>query len=166
MAIENIDYRKLVTDIEKEIESLEVLQEDTSRRLARLKQSLIGLAPLADEQDVEKGIESLAGIPTRADITITDCARQILQAAAASLSPIQIKDQLVAMGIDMSGHKNAMSSVHSLIKRLRENDEIETKDNGLTYEWKWRGIPTLSGTVKPLTYDGMPKVPWKPMKKK
>jgi len=144
MAIDSIDYRKLVTEIQKEIESLEVLQEDTSRRLARLKQSLIGLAPLADEQDqVSKPAGGLFMTLSTimAETTMTDAARQILQAAAKPLSPVQIKDQLVSMGKDLSGHKNVMASIHSLIKRLVDSGEIETKDNGLTYAWRWRGLP-------------------------
>lgn len=162
MGIENIDYRKLVTDIQKEIESLEILEEDTTRRLARLRQSLIGLAPLADQQDAEMegGIAALTGIPSVADITVTDSARQILQAADKPLTPIQLKNQLVGMGKDFSGQKNVMASVHSLIRRLRENDEIETKDNGLTYSWKWRNslAERMQRTqswkpLKPLTSD-------------
>jgi hypothetical protein len=138
MAIENIDYRRLVIEIQKEIESLEIQQEDTTRRLARLKQSLIGLAPLAEEQDagLAGGIEALAGIPSMAEITITDSVRQILQATTKALSPVEIKDRLISMGKDLSGHKNVMASVHSLLKRLAASGQIESKDNGLTYGWK------------------------------
>src|ERR1700722_10024060 len=102
MAMENINYRKLVTDIQKEIELLEIQQEDTSRRLARMKQSLIGLAPLAEEQDADVGggIEALAGIPDMAEITITDSVRQIFQTATKPLSPVQIKERLISMGKD------------------------------------------------------------------
>jgi hypothetical protein len=154
MNIDNIDYRKLVTDIRKEIELLEVQHEDISRRLARLRQSLIGLAPLAEEQEQEfnSGAEALAGFSLKGllvDMTITDSARQILQAAPNPLSPVQIKDQLIGMGKDFSGHKNMMASIHSLIKRLVESAEIETKDNGLTYSWKWKGIPTMAQLPPP-----------------
>jgi hypothetical protein len=142
MAIEHIDYRKLVTGIQKEIESLEIHQEDTTRRLARLKQSLMGLAPLAEEQDADenRAIRGLAegglsGFGVE-EISMTDSARQILQASDRPLSPVEIKDRLIGMGKSMDGHKNVMASVHSLLKRLVASGDIESKDSGLTYEWK------------------------------
>jgi hypothetical protein len=151
MAVENIDYRKLVTEIQKEIESLEIQQEDTTRRLARLKQSLMGLSPLAEEQDawLTEAAADLAGINKGlTEISITDSARQILQATNKPLSPVEIKDRLVSMGKDMGGHKNVMASVHSLLKRLVASGEIESKDSGLTYEWKGvRRFPRLLDKV-------------------
>jgi hypothetical protein len=168
MAID-LDYRKLVTEIQKEIESLEIHQEDTTRRLARLKQALMGLTPLAEEQDAElnRGIEILAngsviGFEIE-EINITDSARQILQATTTPLSPVEIKNRLIAMGKNMDGHKNVMASVHSLLKRLVASDEIESKDSGLTYQWK--GIRRFSRIDEELNRKvgagrlGAPKLP-------
>ncbi|SRR6266576_1944365 len=149
--MDTAEYRKMAEKIQAEIESLEIQQEDTERRIARLKQALIGLAPLSEEpsKPLIPGIDSFL---TEVDsMSITDAARQILQAAKKPLAPIDIKQQLINMGKDLSDQKNVMASIHSLLKRLREGGEIETKDNGLTYQWKIRrrrvALPRPRGTT-------------------
>jgi hypothetical protein len=139
--MEPLDYNAMAEKIQAEIEVLEIQQEDTERRIARLKQALLGLAPLAQESSRESSKDAfgidIAAITAEIDaMSITDATRQILQASTKRLAPVEIKQQLINMGKDLSTQKNIMASIHSLLKRLRENDEIETTDNGLTYEWK------------------------------
>jgi hypothetical protein len=131
------EYKKMVENIQAEIESLEIQQEDVERRLARLKQALLGLAPLAE--DSPPGLTGLMGESITAAVeamSITDAARQILQAATTPLAPTEIKQQLLNMGKDLSKQKNVMASIHSMLKRLLESGEIETTNNGLAYQWK------------------------------
>jgi hypothetical protein len=133
--MEPADYKKMAENIRAELESLEIQQETTERRIARLRQALIGLVPLAQEFLNYSG--ELATLSAELDaMSITDAARQILQASKTPLAPLEIKQQLVNMGKDLSDQKNVMAGIHSLLKRLLRNEEIETKDNGLTYEWK------------------------------
>jgi hypothetical protein len=130
------EYKEMAVRIRAELESLEIQQEDIERRIARLKQALIGLIPLSEPP--ANSLIAAELVSYMESTTLTDAARQILQAAKAPLSPIEIKQQLINMGKDLSDQKNVMASVHSLLKRLVESGEIETKDNGLTYRWKWR----------------------------
>jgi hypothetical protein len=139
--MEPLDYNAMAEKIQAEIEVLEIQQEDTERRIARLKQALLGLAPLAQESSRESSKNAfginVAAITSEIDaMSITDATRQVLQASTKRLAPVEIKQQLINMGKDLSSQKNIMASIHSLLKRLRENHEIETTDNGLTYKWK------------------------------
>ena len=43
------DYKKMAEHILNELTSLEIQQEETEHRIARLKQVLIALTPLAEE---------------------------------------------------------------------------------------------------------------------
>lgn len=139
------DYKEMAVKIKAELESLEVQQEEIERRIARLKQSLIGLVPLSEPHpDSPIADEIRAFREEIADITLTDAVRQIFQAAKNPLSPTDAKQQLLNMGRDLSGQKNVMASIHSLLKRLVESQEIETKDGGLTYQWKTRAMGRLS----------------------
>jgi hypothetical protein len=142
-----IDYKKMAENIQAELAALEIQQEATERRIARLRQALVGLVPLAEEFSTYSG--NLATLRAELDaMSITDAARQILQASKAPLAPLDIKQQLVNMGKDLSDQKNVMASIHSLLKRLVTSGEIETKDNGLTYEWKGvRRFPRTSDMV-------------------
>ena len=138
--METKDYREMAGKIQAELAALEIQQEEIERRIARLRQSLVGLIPLC-ELDADEDMPSALGIRDQIDsLSITDAVRQILQAAEKPLSPTQIKQQLINMGKDLSGQKNVMASIHSLLKRLVSSEEIESKDSGLTYQWKPRSI--------------------------
>lgn len=144
------EYKKMAENIQTEIESLEIQQEDIERRLARLKQALLGLAPLAEECPVGlTGLFSESIVTAVEAMSITDAARQIFQAATKPLAPTEIKQQLLNMGKDLSKQKNVMASIHSLLKRLLESGEIESTNNGLTYQWKGlRRFPRTDQTAK------------------
>src|ERR1700730_14368191 len=144
------EYKEMAEKIQAEIESLEIQQEDVERRLARLRQALIGLAPLGQEISDDPIGSQLTAIYAGVEaMGITDATRQIFQAASAPLTPIEIKQQLVNMGKDLTDQKNVMASIHSLLKRLVKSDEIETKDNGLTYQWKGiRRYPRTDANLK------------------
>jgi hypothetical protein len=134
------DYKEMADKILAELESLEIQQEETERRIARLKQALIGLTPLAEEAILS--FMDMTTINAEIDaMSITDATRQIFQAAKTPLAPTEIKQQLLNMGKELSGQKNVMASIHSLLKRLVASGEIETRDNRLTYQWKTRRLP-------------------------
>lgn len=129
------DYKKTLQAAQAELEELLIKQEEIEQRIARVKQAIISLAPLAEEPGSTFWTSALAAIRGEG---ISDTCRQILQSTGKPLSPVEIKQQLLNMGIDLSRQKNVMASIHSLLKRLVANDEIETRDEGLTYKWKRR----------------------------
>ena len=140
------DYKKMAEQILNELTSLEIHQEETERRIARLKQVLIDLTPLAEEALLP--FVEMATISADADgLSITDATRQILQTAKVPVAPTEIKKQLLNMGKDLSDQKNVMAGIHSLLRRLVAGGEIETRDNGLTYQWK--GIRVLLSSPEP-----------------
>ncbi len=128
-------YKEMAVKIKTELEFLEIQQEDIERRIARLKQALIGLIPLSEPPKDSPILEFLG------EISLTDATRQILQAAEVPLTPTEIKQQLLNMGKDLSGQKNVMASIHSLLKRLVTGGDIESRDGGLTYQWRIKLFP-------------------------
>jgi hypothetical protein len=143
------DYKKMAEQLLDEVASLEIQQEETNRRIARLKKVLIDLAPLAEES-IHPFIEPAGNMSPEADsVTITDATRQILQVAKIPMGPADIRQQLLKMGVDLGDQKNVMAGIHSLLKRLVASGEIETLDNGLTYQWN--GIRVLVSTPEART---------------
>jgi hypothetical protein len=126
----------MLETMRKELDSLLELQEDTEQKIAQLKQAIISLAPLAKESNEPRSFwDSVLG--ELRTIGITDGIREILRAAyPQKLTPVEIKEQLKAAGQNLSGHKNVMASIHSTLKRMLENEEITTSDDGLTYGWR------------------------------
>ncbi|MGB7280698.1 MAG: hypothetical protein WBE13_00445 [Candidatus Acidiferrum sp.] len=132
------DYRKTLEDAKKELEELLIGQEETERRIARLKQVILALTPLAEEPGSngllspnDEIIKDWLGLPG-----MTQTCLEIFKAATGPLTPVEIKQKLIDMGVDLSAHKNVMASVHSTLKRLDKQGQITTRDNGLTYQRK------------------------------
>lgn len=129
----------------KELEALLEHQEDTEQKIAVLKQAIMSFAPLAKEQGM--GLDFLGDMNP---IGTTETIREILRAVyPKGLSPVEIKEQLKSRGQDMSQHKNVMASVHSTLKRMLENGEISSSDDGLTYRWKRKHRVPFSKSLKP-----------------
>lgn len=139
------DYGKILRESQQELEELLIKQEEIERRIARLKQAILALTPLA-EQDIEEGVLSLAsGMGLANEVIeewlgtgITGACREIFKAVDGPLSPVEIKERLIKSGINLSGQKNIMASIHSALKRLVKSGEIGTSDSGLTYKGKRR----------------------------
>jgi hypothetical protein len=140
------DYKKIAEQFLNEIASLEIQQEETERHIARLKQVIIALTPLSEEAIPPFVDMTTINVETEG-ISITDATRQIFQVAKTPITPAEIKQQLLNMGKDLSDQRNVMAGIHSLLKRLVVSGEIETRDNGLTYQSK--GIRVLLSPAEP-----------------
>jgi hypothetical protein len=125
------DYKRMLTGMREELEALLEKQEEIEQKVAQLRQAIISLAPLAKEPRIDLWLY------WGGSMGITENIREILRAAyPKTLSPVEIKEQLKARGQDLTMHKNVMASIHSTLKRMLENEEIATSDEGLTYGWR------------------------------
>jgi hypothetical protein len=141
------NYKQLLEDMRKRLSDLLEQQEDTEQEIAQLKQAILSIAPLAKEK-LEHGIWDIFGINSR---SITETIREILQAAYPKrLSPVEIRDQLKNRKLDLSQHRNVMASIHSTLKRMFDNEEIVTDDEGLTYGWHRKYKLAEGTTFEPL----------------
>lgn len=154
-SVENMtkqEYKQMLEKMRKELDSLLELQEDTEQKIAQLKQAIMSLAPLAKESNESKGFWDTVLSEIKAE-GITENIREILQVAYPNLlSPVEIREQLRNRGQDFSGHKNVMASIHSTLKRMVENEEIRTSEDGLAYGWRRKAMtppPKLKPFIKP-----------------
>ena len=134
----------------QELDSLEEQQEEIEQRIAQLKQGILAMAPLAKEPSLREGLA-----PTYQDLVgagITEGIRTILRAAyPAKISPVEIKEQLKNSGQKLNGYKNVMATIHSTLKRMLQNEEIETGDEGLTYGWHRRHVTKAGPPAREVT---------------
>jgi hypothetical protein len=65
----------------------------------------------------------------------TEAVRKVLARSATPLVPTEIRDALEIMGFEGSSPKNLLIHVHSVLRRLFENDEIEQvpRDGKMAY---------------------------------
>ncbi len=159
----------MLGNMRKELETLLEQQEEIEQKIAQLKQAIMSFAPLAKEP--ETNVWAFFGEA----LGMTENIREILQAAyPKNLSPVEIKEQLKSRGQDLSQHKNMMASIHSALKRMLENKEITTSDEGLSYGWRRKYIrryrrgrnPFGAGTLSSLVGNEVGPMPPAPVKEK
>jgi len=121
------DYRSALDAAIKEYEALGEQRRRIDDRLAQLGQTIGTL-------------NRLLGLRPTVPLGLTDACRMALRGAGLPLSPLEVRDRLVAIGIDLSVYSNELSAIHTVVKRLNDAGEIRfvTKGAGKpAYIWNY-----------------------------
>ena len=140
--------------------------EELDRKIAGLKKSLEGLSmyttarmeppALTKTHDPLKFLREMgsAGIAVPPDFTepqilprtLTECCRDILSRSGDWLTPLQVRQGLHAAGFDFSEYKsNPLSSIHTTLKRIAENEQAWSHTDSDNTYYRWR----KNGEIKP-----------------
>jgi hypothetical protein len=96
---------------------LEQALADCDTRIEALTRTIAALAPLVGEK-----------APTSAPaVGMTDAIRAILAQAEGALSAGEIRERLEALGFDMASYSNPLATVHTILRRLTESEEISVQ---------------------------------------
>lgn len=105
------DYRHALDAAVKEYETLGAQRRDIDRRLAELSQTIGTLS-------------RLLGLTPTVPLGLTDAVRLAVRGAGMPITPVEIRDRLVAIGFDLSKYTNELAAVHTILKRLNDAGEI------------------------------------------
>ena len=108
MTTEN--YRAALDAAVKEYEALGEERRAIDKRLAHLAQTIGTLS-------------RLLGFTPTVPLGLTDACRLVLR-SGVPLTPVEIRDRLSHMGVDLDAYANNLSAVHTVLKRLNESGEI------------------------------------------
>ncbi len=75
---------------------------------------------------------------------LTDAIRIVLHRAGESMTAMDVRDRLAAIGFDLSKYTNDMSAIHTVLKRLNRAGEVQLVP-GVRGEHAYR--PARLGTV-------------------
>ena len=127
------DYKETLDGVRSELE--DVLNEELKieRRLMKLRERSEALGKAA------QGLAGLVGEDQEEEsIGITDSIRKILRDGSDHIwKPTAVRVRLKSEGFLLEKYQNPLAVIHTTLKRLEEQGEVETiKNDGKTF-YKW-----------------------------
>src|SRR3954469_20749974 len=104
------DYRAALAAAIREYENLGLERRRIDDRLAQLSQTIGTL-------------NKLLGYQSTVPLGLTDAIRIVMR-GGVPMTPIEVRDRLKAIGLEMSKYVNDLAAVHTILKRLNENGEL------------------------------------------
>lgn len=129
---------KELADLTSESETLESRLETARERIAEVKKGALALAPLVSEQPWIKYPHLFPEMSLFSGFGLTPQIRAALAKPPADwMTPVAIRDAVKAAGYK-GKTENLLPSVHTILKRLIEMEEIEsdTREGRTWYRWK------------------------------
>jgi hypothetical protein len=103
-------YQTALDEAIKEYERLGEERREIDKRLAHLAQTIGTLTRL------------LGFVPT-VPMGLTDACRLVIR-AGVPMTPVEVRDRLHSIGIDLTAYSSELSAIHTVLKRLNEAGEV------------------------------------------
>ena len=104
------NYRTALASAIKEYESLGEQRREIDKRLAQLAQTIGTLS-------------KLIGLTPTVPMGLTDAVRLALR-AGVPMTPMDVRERLLSIGVDLSIYSSDLAVIHTVLKRLNEAGEI------------------------------------------
>lgn len=115
---------------------------DLDDEIYKLRQGIFGLCALIESQseydEIKKKHPEVFEDLVDPRLGITDAVRQALKAKGEFMPPTEVRDAVVRLSSVLDSHKNPLGSIHTVLKRLVDSNEVTTviADDGKTmYGW-------------------------------
>jgi hypothetical protein len=118
------DYRSALESAVKEYEALGEQRRQIDDRLAQLAQTIGTLS-------------RLLGLTPTVPMSITDAVRLAMR-SGVPMAPVDVRERLLSIGVDLSTYANDLAVIHTVLKRLNEAGELRVipRANGKSsYLW-------------------------------
>jgi hypothetical protein len=104
-------------------------RDDLEQKIRKLKQTVKALGELcgAAPDEIDK-LLLVEGFAIEAKPGFTESIRRLFHMHQTPLSPTDVRDDLLKMGIG-AGQVNLLSSIHTVLRRMAEAGEIEKTGN-------------------------------------
>lgn len=124
------EYRAALEAAAKEYEALGEQRRKIDERLTQLAQTIGTLS-------------RLIGLTPTVPLSITDAVRLAIR-GGVPMTPTEVRDRLLAIGVDLSSYSNELAVIHTVLKRLNEAGEIRIipKPGGKT-QYLWAKPPKV-----------------------
>jgi hypothetical protein len=125
------DYCTALDAAIREYEELGARRHEIDDRLAQLAQTIGTLT-------------RLLGLTPTVPLGLTDACRLVLR-GGVPMTPTEVRDRLLAIGMDLSGYVSELSAIHTVLKRLNEAGEVRLVPRAAgKHAYLWQRPPTAS----------------------
>jgi hypothetical protein len=118
------DYRAALASAVKEYESLGEQRRTIDDRLAQLAQTISTLT-------------RLLGLVPSVPLGLTNACRMVLR-AGLPMTPVEVRDRLLGIGVDLSVYSNDLSAIHTVLKRLNDAGETRLVPRNGKHAYVWQ----------------------------
>jgi len=124
------DYRAALAAAVQEYETLGERRREIDTRLAQLAQTIGTLS-------------RLIGLTPTVPLSITDAVR-LAARAGVPMTPLDVRERLLAIGVDLSVYANDLAVIHTVLKRLNEAGELRLLPQpGGKHAYLWAAPPRV-----------------------
>lgn len=138
------DYKRALEAAVREYEQASAQHAAIETRLAQLKQSIATLT-------------RLCGYEPTVQLGLTDACRMVLRNADRPLTALDVRDRLIAIGLDVDRYSNALASIHTVLRRMHEAGEVTERDRAedahakAAYAYGVQVVASRIGKPRPLS---------------
>lgn len=134
-------YRVALDAALREYETLLRQKADVDARLAQLGESIGTLT-------------RLCGYTPTVPYGLTEACKTSLRCAAVPMTPLEVRDRLVATGFGLDKYSNPLAAIHTVLRRLVDSGDARkrpaSKLKGVSYEFRPPEPRTLTYTSIPV----------------
>jgi hypothetical protein len=141
------ELSKLQAERDAQQAKIDILDE----RIDKVRQGALGLTALADIDFnvVRDKYPDLFDDTSDPRVGITQAVREALRSSNDTLLPKEIRDRVFQISPTVAGHKNPLASIHAVLRRLAESNEvILTIDGADRTRYGWIGSDDAAERLK------------------
>lgn len=144
----SIDYTMVLDEAITEYEDLRAKRDDLETQIAKKFQFIQATLNLLPDQERLRYAALLSlGRPEEHGPTIA-IKKLLKRMPNRWMTAREVRDMLIVNGFDFSQYKsNPLASVHSILKRLGQEKEIDFAVVDGVMAWKWKGPPSVASTI-------------------
>ena len=109
------EYRNALDAACREYEQVAAEHARLETRMGQLKQTIGTL-------------NKLCGYEPTVPWSLTDACRVVLRSAGRPMTAMEVRQSLDAAGVDFTRYQNALSAIHTTLKRLAEGGEVAARE--------------------------------------
>jgi hypothetical protein len=136
---------------QQEYDELQTQRAEIDARLARLRETLVSLAYLVNEDGQTESLDATG-------LGLTEAVAKVLRLSGMALTPANIRDELARMGFDIKRYKSIIPTIVKVLARLHEKGHVDATRGEQSEKTLYIWSPMQPGIFTWTDDDGVPVI--------